>query len=334
MYSAQAACWCARAGLSMDEIAVDVWFGPGAEKGVFGAGVAAGLQEAIASGDLNGSQIRLYGSSIGCLTAAFLATGNANCGLQIFQEETQQLVSMRNLLPAIACRTFNRIGRAARRGESLVRVPAVLDLEHVFAVMARRTPQIAQQLACSPIPVFAETVDLLGRIRHVELSSADDPIEQIRCAVNYFPFTGPADLDQMDSVIKGYGFVDLLDASDRPLVIVLNAKPTAGSAIPLSDYLCAALSGDWRVAKLYLGRRSNRHSACQMAHQAAGRVLLISPPRIVKLTDTAGFKAAHGLGKESAKRIIDFLNSASAAQEPSAAQGTIPRKSCDSDRSH
>ncbi len=84
----------------MDARTTDIWFGPGAKKGVFGAGVALGLQQSMARREIDPSQFRLYGSSIGCLNAVFLATGNTDCGLSIFQEETQKLVTASNLVPA------------------------------------------------------------------------------------------------------------------------------------------------------------------------------------------------------------------------------------------
>ena len=99
----------------MDVRTTDIWFGPGAEKGVFGAGVALGLQESMARGQIDSSQFRLYGSSIGCLNAVFLATGNASCGLRIFQEETQKLVTASNLVPATGA--VSSIGLLAYPGQ-------------------------------------------------------------------------------------------------------------------------------------------------------------------------------------------------------------------------
>ena len=273
----------------MHDESADIWFGPGAQKGVFGAGVAHGLHESIASGDLEASKLRLYGSSIGCLTAVFLATGNATCGLAIFREEANKLVSTVNLLPAVGARFVNRVAAAAGRTQAVVAVPSVLNLDHVFEVMAQRTPQIVDQLRCSPTPVFAETVDRRGGFRFVELRTAEDPLGEIRYSLNYFPFTGEAGSAMMDSVVKGYGFIELVHGGRRPLVIVLNRKPTTRSSVAVRDLACAAICGDARVARLFLRRQSNQRSACNSALQAGRRALVVSPPRALRLTDASDY---------------------------------------------
>ncbi len=286
----------------MDDKTTDIWFGPGAEKGVFGAGVAHGLHLSIAKKQLDASRIRLYGSSIGCLTAAFLSTGNTACGLKIFREETDKIITASNLVPAMGARIVNRIVRAR------LHVPSVLNLQHVFHVMARMTPQIADQLRRSPMPVFAETVDRHGKFRHAELGCADEPLREIRSALNYFPFSGRPESDLMDSVIKGYGFIELVRSGQRPLVVVLNAKPTTRSAAKLSDLACAALCADVRIARLYLRRRGNQVSACRHASGAGCSVLLISPPRVVKLKKPSDYETSHTLGIQAARRIVTFIN--------------------------
>ncbi len=197
----------------METKPIDIWFGPGAQKGVFGAGVALGLQEALDSGEIDSSQIRLYGSSVGCLTVAFLATGNAGIGLQIFQEETRQLAKLPNLLPALAARSVNGMLRVSRLSQSGLRVPNVLNLDHVFGVMEKRTPEIADQLQRSPVTAFAETADRSGAFRFSKLQSADDPLDEIRSALNFVPFTHLPDTEGMDSAINGFGFADLLSRS-------------------------------------------------------------------------------------------------------------------------
>jgi hypothetical protein len=292
----------------MDCDSADIWFGPGALKGVFGAGVAHGLHESIVSRDLDASKLRLYGSSIGCLTAVFLATGNATSGLGIFREEADKLVSPVNLLPAVGARFVNRVAVAAGRTQSVVAVPSVLNLEHVFNVMAQRTPRIVDQLRSSPIPVFAETVDRRGVFRFVELKTAEDPLGEIRHSLNYFPFTGETDLTVMDSVVKGYGFIELIHRGRRPLVIVLNRKPTTRSSVTVRDLACAAICGDTRVARLFLRRQSNQHSACQSAFQAGRRTLVVSPPRPIRLSAASDYEIAHELGRKAARQVIDFLN--------------------------
>lgn len=293
----------------MEDKAIDVWFGPGAEKGVFGAGVALGLQQSIESGEVDPSQIRVYGSSIGCLTAAFLATGNAGCGLQIFQEETSQLAVVSNLVPSLAARTGNRLARATRltKSKSLLPVPNVLNLKHVFAVMDRKTPDIVQQLRSSPMHVFTETVNRSGEFRFTELRTAADPRQELRHALHLFPFAHSPDSQWMDAGIGGYGFIDLLRSRERPLVVVLNAKPTTRPGYTLTDLFCAALSADINIAQLYLRRRGNRHAACQQALQTERNLLLVYPQQIVKLKDHSGFETSHGLGQQAARQIVVFL---------------------------
>ena len=287
---------------------IDIWFGPGAAKGVFGAGVAHALQESIHRRELDASQIRLYGSSVGCLTAVFLATGNAACGLEIFQQETDKVVSTSNLVPALGARLVNRLASAAGGRASLVAVPSVLNLEHVFAVMARRTPNIVDQLRCSPTPIFAESVDRQGNFLHTELRSSKKPLQEIRHSLNYVPFAGASDSDLMDSVINGYGFIELVRSSQRPLVVVLNVRPTTRSRFTIGDLACAVLSADASIAQLYLRRRGNRRSACESAFQARPRVLIVSPPQIVNLARPSDFDAAHRLGQQAADRILNFVN--------------------------
>jgi hypothetical protein len=189
----------------------------------------------------------------------------------------------------------------------VVAVPSVLNLEHVFNVMADRTPQIVDQLRSSPTPVFAETVDRRGTFRFVELRTAEDPLGEIRHSLNYFPFTGETDLAMMDSVVKGYGFIELIDRARRPLVIVLNRRPTTRSRVTLRDLACAAICADTRVARLFLRRQSNQRSACESALQDGRRVLVVCPPRAVRLAGASDFELAHQRGQQAARQITDFL---------------------------
>ena len=288
--------------------AIDIWFGPGAQKGVFGAGVALGLQEALESGEIDAGQIRLYGSSVGCLTVAFLATGNAGMGLQIFQEETRQLANLPNLLPALAARSVNGMLRVSRLSNSGLRVPNVLNLDHVFGVMEKRTPEIAEQLQKSPVTAFAETVDRSGKFRFSELRSADDPLDEIRSALNFVPFTHLPDTEGMDSAINGFGFADLLHARERPLIVILNTGPTNGSRATMVDLTCAALSVDARIGQLYLRRRKQRHWACQQLQNGDPNLMLVTPPKIVRLNSPSAYQDVHRMGRQAARTIIDFVN--------------------------
>ena len=49
----------------------DIWFGPGGLSGVFGAGVAYGLQQSFSQSEIDVAKVRLFGSSVGCLNAVF-----------------------------------------------------------------------------------------------------------------------------------------------------------------------------------------------------------------------------------------------------------------------
>ena len=292
----------------METKTVDIWFGPGAQKGVFGAGVALGLQESMEAGEVEPSQIRAYGSSVGCLTTAFLATGNAGMGLQIFQQETSQLAMLSNLAPAVAARGVNGLLRVSKLSKSGIRVPNVLNLDHVFGVMEKRTPDIADQLRRSPLQAFAETVDRSGTFRYAELQSANDPLDEIRSALNFVPFTHLPETQWMDSAINGFGFAELLFSRARPLVVVLNTRPTTGSRTTLVDLTCAALSVDRQVGQLYLRRRKQRYAACQEMLNGDPNVLLITPPRIVKLNSSSAYEDVHKMGQQATRQIINFVN--------------------------
>ena len=112
-------------------------------------------------------------------------------------------------------------------------MPNVLNLDHVFAVDGKADPEFADQLQRSPVTAFAETADRSGAFRFSKLQSADDPLDEMRSALNFVPFTDLPDTEGMDSAINGFGFADLLQARERPLVVILNTGPTNGS--PGSD---------------------------------------------------------------------------------------------------
>jgi hypothetical protein len=292
----------------MNQKRTDIWFGPGALNGVFGAGVAYGLQESFARQEIDVSKVRLFGSSVGCLTAVYLATGNAACGLDVFKEDTRELIAKRNLVPAIGARIFNRFVMASRRHKPIAHVPNVLNVAHVFSVVARRTPNIRDQLRRAPMPVFAESVYRTGKIRHAELRVASKPLEEIGSALNAYPFTNLSAPHLLDSAIQGYGFVDLLTTSGRALVVVLNRRPAHRVAEPLADVACAALCGDLAIARLYLRRRRNRYSAIRMAEQRSRDVLLVTPQTTTSLRRPVDVEQAYGAGKEATRRIVTFIN--------------------------
>ena len=198
--------------MRMKPMGTDIWFGPGGLKGVFGAGVALGLQDADRRGDfdLGGNSLRLFGSSVGCLNAVYLATGNAACGLPIYREEIAGLVRPRNLLPSLAVRMANCLAAGVGRPRWAA-PPSVLDIDHVFDVMRRRTPAVVQQIRAARLPVFAEAVDAgSSEFCHVDLRVSPAPLDSIGHALNCFPFSLSGDDRMFDSSIKGYGFLELL----------------------------------------------------------------------------------------------------------------------------
>ena len=116
------------------------------------------------------------------------------------------------MLPSVAARMANRVARATGHSRPLCRVPNVLDVDHVFAVMGRRTPNIAAELRASPTPVFAECVDgRSGDFQHEHLQRSPEPLAAIRRSLNCFPFACLANSDAFDSGVRGYGFAQLLD---------------------------------------------------------------------------------------------------------------------------
>jgi hypothetical protein len=283
---------------------MDIWFGPGALRGVFGAGVAWALQRAIDDGRLDPRRLRLYGSSVGCLNALYLATGNADCGLDVYREDVAQLIHPRRLLPSMTVRAGNRLRAALGRGPR--RVPPVLDVEHVFAVMRRRTPHIAEQLRESPTAVFAELLDRRsGQYRHQHLQSAADPLQIVRHALHCFPFAYLDDRDSLDSGIGGYGFPQLLETSATPLAIVLNEPPGAWFSGHVSGILSAAIAASPSVSRLYLRRQAACVRAVALARKKPADVLLLHPARPVQ-RNPRGFLDAHAEGRQAAERILAF----------------------------
>jgi predicted acylesterase/phospholipase RssA len=298
----------------------NLWFGPGGLRGVFGAGVAEGLERAMARGDLDPSRLRLFGSSIGCLNAAFLASGNTGCGLSIFEEETRHLLRYDNLLPSLVARLRNRL-RLPRRGSAgplpmpdTLPVPAILDVDHVFRVMARRAPRIVQQLRDSPVPVYGEVVELPeGRYRHVNLGESGEPLEWIRCSLHCFPFYwDPAHARLLDSGIHGPGFVDLLRRYDDDLlVVILNTPPDKRKFRHLAaNVLTAVLAASPQISRCYLGKHRRHALACRLAGREPGRVLLEYPKGQESARGNGGMSRLHALGLDAAERIVHFVRNA------------------------
>jgi hypothetical protein len=288
----------------MDQPEVDIWFGPGGLRGVFGAGVACGLQAAIERGECDPSRLRLFGSSVGCLNAVFLATGNAGCGLDIYREDVAPLIRPSNLLPSAAARLGNWMSRPL--GRRIFPVPSVLNVDHVFQVMQRRAPDITEQLGQSPMPVFAESLDRdTGEFRHVHLQGVQDPLSVIRGALNCFPFTWLDNSPSLDSGIRGYGFDRLLDAAGpRKAVVVLNEPATPRFRNHLYGVLAATLAANPRVSQLYLRRQTR---CCRAIHVArhSDQALLLVPSRPI-VAKPNGFLEMHEEGRIAAREIIRF----------------------------
>lgn len=258
----------------------NIWFGPGGLRGVFGAGVAQGLQNCLQRGQLATDQFALYGSSIGCLNAAFLATGHTHRGLEILQHETARLIRRENMWPALAARVRNRLARRATAQSRAV--PAIVDIDHVLAVMRRLTPEISDQLKQSALAVHAEVLECrTGAYQHLDLRQADEPLEVIRCALNCFPFyCGPTRGGLLDSAIRGPGFTRLLDdRRQKRLVVILNARPQASFLRHwAADLAAALLAASPRISAYYAGKQWRLRSAVRRAQRQAGQVLLICPP--------------------------------------------------------
>lgn len=285
----------------------DIWFGPGGTRGVFGAGVAFGLQQCIEKREIGASSLRLYGSSVGCLTAAYLATGNTACGLSIFREDAASVVAATNLLPLFATTAVNRLGRLLGCSSPLIPIPQVLKVETVVAHMLRRTPGILAQLRRASVPVFAEYVDRRsGEFCHVDLRTADDPLYYIRGALNLVPFTTNGNIDLLDSNIKGYGFSQLLrQNSDRRIVAVLNQVPNRRLRNWICSRLWAVMSGDSRIARLYAHRDAAFFEAARST-EVLDRALLVTPDPSRKAKSV---EQSYEEGVAAARRVVDFVQS-------------------------
>ena len=292
---------------------IDIWFGPGALKGVFGAGVALGLERLFARGDLDATRARLYGASVGCLTATYLATSNASCGLAIFQEETAALIRRSNVVMATGARVVRRLAAAVHGTQPSLRAPSVLNTEHVFDVMMRRTPDIREELRRATIPVFAEAVRRTGEFEHTDLRAADDPFSAIRNSLNCFPFSDGSTTDLLDSVVFGYGFVELLPPEARSLIVVLNDPPSSRLSDTFVSATCAAICVDVEIARLYLRRSRNRQLALANAREYPDTVMLVYPAKPLRLQSPTDFERAYLSGERVASSILSFLHQSDAA---------------------
>jgi hypothetical protein len=294
----------------MKPTGTDIWFGPGGLKGVFGAGVALGLHEAARRGEIDpgGHALRLFGSSVGCLNAVYLATGNAEHGLPIYQHEIAGMINPGNLLPSLAARLANRLAAGVGRSQRTM-PPSVLNVDHVFDVMRRLTPAIVEQIRAARLPVFAETLDLgSNAFRHVDLRRSPAPLHSIRHALNCFPFSLSGDDRMFDSSIKGYGFPELLkQVSGRRLVVVLNNPPQLRIRDRWGEIAAALLAARRNVAQLYLRRPLTRRAAIHAAMAGASRVLLVCPRRPLWLKDRSDFERVHADGRSLARGIVQFI---------------------------
>jgi predicted acylesterase/phospholipase RssA len=292
----------------MNRLETDIWFGPGGLHGIFGAGVARGLQEAFRGGEISASEVRLFGSSVGCLTAAYLATDHADYGTAIFRDDIDGLITPSNLLPSLRLRLANQIRGVVSRSPRAWQVPSVLDIDHALAVMMRRTPAIVQELARAKMPVFAEIVHARSRdFQHIDLRSAQDSLSAIRSSLNCFPFAWSRQTQLLDSGIAGYGFCAIQRRPASKLVVVLNTSDESPVQEWMAGAACAALSANLQVARLYLGRQGCRKASLRAARHDGGRTLVISPPGPIRLKERRDFQRAHRRGQEAARQIVDFI---------------------------
>lgn len=291
---------------------IDIWFGPGGMRGVFGAGVAEGLQEHLDRQACPPRGLRLFGSSIGSLNALFLATGNTGCGLSIFQEDTRLLLRYDHLWPAVAVRARNRLRRWFGTACEPLPVPPVVDIDHVLRVMQRRTPDILAQLQASPFPVHCEVFDgRERRYRHLDLRQTAEPLEALRCSMTCHPFyCNLKTPDWLDSGIHGPGFVELLRSQPpRRLVVVMNWHPTRRQLRYLAaDVAAAAIAATPRMAEYYLAKQARWRRALTRLQQHPDRVLLIFPRDAAAVGTAQSLAAMHAEGRSAAERIWRFWN--------------------------
>jgi hypothetical protein len=283
---------------------VDVWFGPGGIQGAFGAGVARGLHRSMETGEVDSELLRLYGSSVGCLTASYLATGNTDCGLKIFKDDAKSVFSVRNLLPMIAASAINRMGNVVGRRNSLLPVPQVLKVDQAIDIMLRHTPHVVEQLRTATVPVYAEFVDRQsGKYCHLDLRTAADPMRWIRASINHVPFASNSDDRYVDSIVKGYGFWQLPDrGQNQYLVVVLNYAPGRDFATKISSRICAGLCRNSQVAKLYAQRSAQCGQALESISTKSGKLLIVSRPQSCRTIDKS---FAEGIS--AASRVVEFL---------------------------
>lgn len=287
----------------------DIWFGPGGLKGVFGAGVAAELQFAIQRGDIDPSKLRLFGSSVGCLTATYLATGNAENGIRVFLEDVQGLITPANLLPSLGARFANRVMRTAGGTQHAFRVPSVLNVDHALDVMMRRTPNVLSELRDAAMPAFAEYVHVrTGDFRHIDLQSSPQPLQVIRDSLSCFPFAWSRETDVLDAGIAGYGFLNLIRRGLRKLAVVLNSDPSPRMRDPLYGFASAVLAASGPISRLYLSRERNQRLAVQAAEQCTSRVVVIAPAGPTCLQNDSDFQRCYDEGRNAARRVIAFVH--------------------------
>jgi hypothetical protein len=183
--------------------------------------------------------------------------------------------------------------------------------------MRQRTPNITEQIRSSPTSVFSEFVDRnAGEFRHEHLQQSQDPLGAIRNALNCFPFACLDDSKSLDSGIRGYGFVELLNpVRPRKIVAVLNEPATRRLRDHLGGIIGATLAASPSISRLYLRRQSNCSRAICLAQQTR-QVLLLTPSRPIQKNPN-GILQAHAEGRKAAKQILRFTSDAEA--DPDAA---------------
>ena len=300
-----------------------IWFGPGGIRGAFAAGVARGLDLAIQRNQFDPSGMSVYGSSVGCLTACYLATSNTENGLDIFRDDARRLLKI-GRFPRLLFSSFGgRLGLGRNHTNANSEQHCVLDTRLATEIMLKRTPNVFQQIKECRFSIFAECVHKeSGQFQHVDLRGCDDPLTWIRRSMNMVPFTSMKENSYVDSNVKGYGFVELLDLpSPQPLVLVMNSHRFSWKDA-LYSRVSALTCADQSVASYYRGRRQR----CREALERSGlsnQVLVVARPAGNRRVE-ADFQA----GMDAAAKVTDFVESHRGEFQTTAASSQSER--CDS----
>jgi hypothetical protein len=292
-------------------LACDIWFGPGGLRGAFGAGLALQLEEFRNQGRISLRETRVFGSSVGCLNAVYLATGHAHCGMAIYEHDIHDLIHAENLLPSVRWRVANQFRRLSGRPDRCTLVPNVLNVDHVFRVMERRTPDVVEEIRRAATEVMAEVLEKsTGAVKHISLRHAEDPLATIHGSLNYFPlYCASTNGQLLDPAIRGYGFDQLLDsAGGRKLVVILNEDPRRRCARELlADVGFAALSANAHVSLLFLLRLNRKVRALRRLESQAESALLLCPDGSERTAGSRPLQHLYQQGRQQAIQLVKFV---------------------------